>query len=102
MIEPTAEQKKLRQDLITQYGEVVFRQAEEFSGLALCLTALAQGDLERDERIGLYRQASLHLGQLLETVMTSDHSARVSECAKRMDAALDMWMLDEVERRRAH
>lgn len=95
----TQEQEKLQADLLAQYGEVIFKQASEFSGLSLCLVALAADELAPAQREHLYRQASLHLAQLLETLMPAAHSANVTECAKRMDAALDTWMADDIERR---
>jgi hypothetical protein len=95
----THEQKKLQADLIAQYGEVIYKQAVELSGLSLCLVALAADELAAPQREHLYRQASMHLAQLLETLMAPAVTAKVSECAKRMDAALDTWMLDEIEKR---
>ncbi len=95
----TPEQEQLRADLIAQYGETVFKQASELSGLAMCLVGLGADELKPEERARLYRQASLHLAQLLETVMPAEHSAKVTECAKRMDVALDLWMADEIEKR---
>jgi len=95
----TPEQDKLQADMLAEYGEVIFKQASEFSGLSLCLVALAGEELTPTQREHLYRQASLHLAQLLETLLPPAVSAKITECAKRMDAALDIWMLDEIEKR---
>lgn len=95
----TPEQRQLRVDLQAQYGDVVYAQAIELSGLSLCMLGLAADELSVEQRAHLYKQGSLHLAQLLETVMSAGHSAKVTECAKRMDAALDTWMLDDIEKR---
>lgn len=95
----TPEQQKLQADLIAEYGETVVRQAQELSGLSMCMVALGAEDLKPAERARAYQQASLHLGQLLETMMSVEMSAKVTQCAKRMDSALDVWMADEIERR---
>ncbi len=95
----TPEQQKLEAELLAEYGETIFTQARELSGLRLCMVGLAVDELTTEQRQHLFQQASLHLGQLLETVMAPAVSAKVSECAKRMDAALDTWMLDMIEKR---
>lgn len=99
MAEMTQEQKQLTVTLAAEYGPKVYAQAVELSGLSLCLVSLGADVLTAAERERMYRQASLHLAKLLETVMSPEHSARVTECAKRMDAALDTWMLDAIEMR---
>lgn len=95
----TPEQEKEKAEILAQYDEEVARQASELSGLALCLRSLSSDQLEQSKREWLYRQASLHLAQLLETLMTPAQSAKVTECAKKMEAALDTWMADNIERR---
>lgn len=95
----TPEQEQLRADLLAEYGEALVQQAIELSGLAMCLAGLAADELTSEERARLYRQASIHLGQLLSTSMPAAVSAKLTECALRFDAALDLWMLDGIEQR---
>lgn len=95
----TEEQEELHRQLVAQYGETIVKQAAELSGLALCLAGLAHDELAGAERARLYQQASLHLGQLLETMMPPAVSAKVAECAKRIDSAVDMAMFDAIEKR---
>jgi hypothetical protein len=63
------------------------------------MVALGRDDLNEAERKRMYDQASLHLGQLLETMMSPALSEKVTECAKRLDEAIALWAADEVERR---
>lgn len=95
----TDEQKQLPAALIAAYGEKVYAQAVELSGLSLCLVSLGSDVLTEAERARMYRQASLHVAQLLEAVMPAEHSAKVTECAKRIDSAVDMAALDAIEKR---
>jgi hypothetical protein len=95
----TQEQEKLRSDLIAQYGERAFRQACELAGIKNCLQALSCDALSTDERAAAYMRASLHLGQFLESLMSAEQSASLTECARRVEAAVDQWMLDDIERR---
>lgn len=95
----TPEQEEERQAIVTQYGERVSLQAGELSGLRLCLMALSQREMEPDRRAWLYRQASVHLAQLLEQLMPHEHAAKVTECAQKMEAALEMWIADAHESR---
>ena len=95
----TAEQAQLRRDLVTKYGERIFGQAVELSGLALCMAGLAADELTPQERKDLYEQGSLHLASLLAECFPDGTSAKVTECAKRLDAATDQWMADEAARR---
>lgn len=97
--EPTLEQRQLHAELVRRYGEKTCQQAHQLFGLALCLVALSTDVLSAEERRKSYVMASAHLAQLLETLMTQAESAKVSECAKRMDAAIAAWVLDDIEAR---
>lgn len=94
------EQVKEREALVALYGEAVFFQAVELSGLALCLRALADGDMNAGQREWLHQQASLHLAKLLDPLVPAAYSAKLTECAKRIESAADMWMADELARAR--
>lgn len=93
------EEQQLRVDLLAKYGETVVKQATELSGLQICLLSLGTDVLTTAERERMYRLAGVHLGKLLETVMPPAVSALVVECALRIDAAADMAMLDDIEKR---
>lgn len=95
----TAEQAKFRDDLVKRFGQVTVTRAYELSGLSLALTALAQDELSVERRTRLYEMASLHLAELLGTMLTAQESAAVSDCAKRIDSAMDVWMADQIEAR---
>jgi hypothetical protein len=96
----TPEQQKLRADLIAQYGNAAFERALQLSGLQLCITGLGADHLSTKERERLVRQAGIHLAELIDDLMPSAfESAKVVECARRIDAAIEVWMLDEVEQR---
>lgn len=95
----TKEQEQLRADLVARYGEDIVAQANQLSGLQLCLIGLGVDELKFEERARLVRQAGMHLAELLDTVMAPEHSAKVVECAKRLDAAIETWMNDEIEKR---
>lgn len=98
--EPTAEQRKLFSELQVLFGAKSLEQANHLSGLGLCLAALAGDEgLTKEQRRFVYQQASTHLAQLLETLLSPKESARVTECAKRLDAAIETWMLDDTEAR---
>lgn len=98
--EPTVEQRQLFAELRERYGAATLERANHLSGLALCLVALASDDaLTKDQRKDTYKSASYHLSRLLSTMLSAEESAAVSECAKRLDAALDTWMLDDIEAR---
>jgi hypothetical protein len=94
-----AEQQRLRAELIERYGEVTYKRALEMSGLRCCLQALARDQLSVDERVLAYRRANMHFAQLQASFMTLEQSAQITECAKRLDSAIDMWTLDEIEER---
>lgn len=95
----TPEQVQEREALIAKYGQAVFEQAVELSGLALCMRALADPEMDAGQREWLYQQGSLHLAKLLNPLMSPQHSAQVTECSKRIESATDLWMADELERR---
>lgn len=97
--EPTLEQRQLHADLVQLYGTKVCQQAHQLSGVALCLVALGTDKLSAAERRDSYVNASAHLALLLESLMTPEESAKVSECAKRMDVAIALWVLDDIEAR---
>lgn len=97
--EPTLEQRQLRAALIAEHGETIFQQAAELSGLTICLVALGADDLSPVERERAFHQAGHHLAKLLETVMPADVSAKVTDCARRLDSAIDMAVLDDIEQR---
>lgn len=99
MIDPkTQEQAALQADLILRYGALTFDRAWNLSALRNCLTALSIQSLTADERATAYEAASHHLAQLRVTLMASDLIA-LTECGKRIDAAVDAWTLDELEAR---
>jgi hypothetical protein len=95
----TVEQLRLRDELIAAYGEAVVQQAGHLGGLALCMVAMAHDDLTSEERSAAYETASAHLAGLLDPLMPTGHAAKVNECAKRMDSAVSLWMLDNIEAR---
>ncbi len=95
----TPEQEKLHADLVKKYGLLIVKQARHLSGLTLCLQALALDELDQEERRKSYERAGVHLAKLLETVMPAEYSAKVTECASRIDSATDLWMADEIEQR---
>jgi hypothetical protein len=95
----TPEQQELRADLIAQYGELTFARALQLAGLQMCLIGLGADDLAFEERARLVRQAGIHLAELMDTAVPTAESAKIVECAKRIDAAVDLWMLDEREAR---
>lgn len=97
MSEPTVEQAKLHADLLAAYGPRVCHQAHELSGLTLCLVALATDELSGPERQQTYRLAGAHLARLLETCISTEESTKLGECAKRMDAAIALWVMDDLE-----
>lgn len=94
-----AEQAKLRAELIERFGEQTFTRALEMSGIRCCLQALATDALSQTERAVAYTQASMHLAKLQASFITPAECAALTECAKRLDAAADMWALDEIEAR---
>lgn len=93
------EQDKLMAQLQAQYGPDIVNQAAQLSGLTTCLQALGIEDLKPQEREFAYRQAGFHIAQLIDSLMKPEHAAKVIECAKRTDSAIDMWMLDDIEKR---
>lgn len=93
------EQQKLRAELIERYGMVTFTRALEMSGLRTCLQALATGELSEVERNTAYMMAGMHLAKLQASFITREESATLTECAKRLDAAMECWTLDELEQR---
>lgn len=95
----TVEQLRLCEELTAAYGATVVEQAGHLGGLALCMVAMASDELTREERAAAYQTASAHLAGLLEPLMTPGHAAKVNECAKRMDSAVSLWMLDDIEAR---
>lgn len=95
----TPEQEKLHADLVKKYGLLIVRQARHLSGLTFCLQALALEEIDAEERKKSYARAAAHLANLLETVMTAEYSAKVTECAARIDSAIDLWTADEIEQR---
>lgn len=95
----TPEQEKLRADLVASYGLPLVEQARHLSGLKLCLQALALDELSAEEREKSYASAGMHLAQLIEMLMTPERSAQLTECAARLDSAIDLWMADEMEKR---
>lgn len=97
MAEMTQEQKKLHEDLVAEYGEKIVGQARDLSGISLCVIGLLTDELSVAERQAAYQRVSGHLARLLESMMSPDHSAKVTACAKRLDAAIEVWTLDELE-----
>jgi hypothetical protein len=85
--------------VVAQYGVRIVDQARHLAGLALCMQALALDDLSEEERKKSYARASVHLWQLLETMMSMEYSAKVTECARRIDTATELWTADEIEAR---
>lgn len=95
----TGEQEKLRAELIARYGERTFVRALEMSGIRTCLQALATGALSDVERAAAYSMAGMHLAKLHASFMTAEESASFTECARRIDAAMEAWTLDDIEAR---
>lgn len=95
----TQEQDALREELIKRYGEVTFTRALEMSGVRNCLQALACDELTKEERAEAYTRAGMHVARWQATYMTPGESAALTECARRIDAALDLWALDDLEQR---
>ena len=93
------ELEALRADLIKRYGMVTFTRALEMSGIRTCLQALATGQLSDEERLAAYTMASMHLAKWQATYMTTEESEKLTECAKRVDAAMEAWTLDDIEQR---
>jgi hypothetical protein len=61
--------------------------------------ALGQDALSPKDRAKLYDLASRHLGEFVHTVMSSADSVRLADCAKRMQFAWELWLLDQVDKR---
>jgi len=95
----TQEQDALRAELIERYGAMTFDRACQLSGLVNCMIALARDDLSKEERERAYTRAMTHYAKLQATFITAEQSAALTECAKRIDVAVDMWSLDDLERR---
>jgi hypothetical protein len=95
----TPEQVQEREALVARYGQAVFDQAVELSGLALCLRSLATDGLSPVQREWLYQQGSLHLAKLLTPLMSAEHSAKVTECSKRIETITETGVMDEIARR---
>ena len=95
----TQEQDALRAELIERFGERTFTQALEMSGIRNCLQALACDELTKEERAEAYMRGAMHLAKLQSLFITAEQSASITECAKRIDTALDLWSLDDLERR---
>lgn len=93
------EQTVLRTELITRFGERTFLRALEMSGIRNCLQALACDGLSKEERAEAYMRAGMHLARLQTMFITTADSAALTECARRIDSAIDMWSLDEIEAR---
>jgi hypothetical protein len=96
---PTLEQLRLREQLVKEYGAPVVEQAWHLGGLAMCMVAMAHDELTSEERASAYQTASGHLSGLLEPLMPPGHASKVNECAKRLDSAVSLWMLDDIEAR---
>jgi hypothetical protein len=43
--------------------------------------------------------AGMHLAKLQASYITKGESDKLTECAKRLDAALETWMMDDLEER---
>jgi len=93
------EQQELRAELIAHYGQKTFERALEMSGISCCLQALATDALSEVERKAAYMMAGLHLAKLQASFLSGEDSAALTECAKRIDAAMEAWTLDELEER---
>jgi hypothetical protein len=93
------EQSQLRADLVRKYGEKTFERALEMSGIRQCLQALACDELSKEERQHAYVMASLHLAKLHASFVTLDESTALTECCRRLDSALDLWIADDIEQR---
>jgi hypothetical protein len=95
----TPEQRQLRADLIKRFGALTFKRAMQLSGLQMCLIGLGADELTFEERAHLVRQASMHLAELIDTAVPAAESAKLVECARRIDTAVELWLLDEKEER---
>ncbi len=99
MNEQLEEQQKLRGELVARYGERTFTRALEMSGIRTCLQALATGKLSEVERLSAYTMASMHLAKLQASILTGEEAASMMECARRIDSAMEVWTLDDLEQR---
>jgi hypothetical protein len=99
VIEQPPELQKLQEELIERFGAVTFARAWHMSSLRNCLQALAHDELTSEERKLAHAAAGLHLAQMQATFITLEQSGALTECAARIDSAIDMWALDELERR---
>ena len=91
------EQAALRAELIGRFGERTFQRALEMSGIRNCLQALAVDGLSKAERQMAYERAGMHFARLQSMFVSSEESAALTECARRIDNAIDMWSFDEIE-----
>lgn len=96
---PTPEMKKLHGELMERFGAVTFERAWNMSSLRNCLQALAHDELTSEERRLAYTAACMHFAKMQATFITLAQSDAMTECAARIDSAIDMWALDELERR---
>jgi hypothetical protein len=97
--EQIEEQQKLRGELVARYGERTFTRALEMSGIRSCLQALATGALSDVERTAAYTMACMHLAKLQASFLNGEDSAEMTECARRIDSAMEVWTLDDLEQR---
>jgi hypothetical protein len=95
----TPEQAQLREQLVRALWRADLHAALEMSGIRCCLQALATDALSPTERTVAYTQASMHLAKLQASFITPQECAALTECAKCLDSAVDMWALDDVEAR---
>lgn len=93
------EEKKLHADLLAEYGEAIVNQATELSGLTTCLMALGADDLSKAERERVYHLAAGHVQGLVASVLPTSVIEKLTECAAKIDNAVEMKMLDDIEAR---
>lgn len=95
----TPEQDQLRADLIARFGLMTYTRAWEMSCLRNCMQALALDEMSAEERAAAYTMAGMHLARLQTTFITAEQSTALTDCAKRIDVAIETWAVDAIEER---
>lgn len=91
------EQIELARRLMAQYGPAIFRAAGELAMLTNSINALASDALSPEERQEARMRANLHVARLFDHfVPRVEDAAKIVECARRMDSAVDQWLIDEL------
>lgn len=99
MSEQTAEQAAFRAQLVREYGELTVARGNDLAGITTCLLALGTDELSPAEREEVYHRAAQHLQSLIGGALPASEIARITQCAGRIDAAVDVWVADNIEAR---